>query len=75
MSLKFNPSLCNDEKTNRICRSVLINASYKLRNIMLEGVSANIVSLTSEKTNLVRTVKENSTVEKFNLMSHFVGNN
>ena len=30
---------------------------------MLEGVSAKIVNLTSEKTNLVRTMKENSTVE------------
>ena len=63
MSLKFNPSLCNDEKTNKLCRNVLRNASFKLRDIMLEGVSTKIVNLTSEKTNLVRSVKENSTVE------------
>ena len=30
---------------------------------MLEGVSTKIINLTSEKTNLVRTMKENSTVE------------
>ena len=66
MSLKFNSSLCNDEKTNKLCRNVLRNASFKLRDIIFEG--------TSEKTNLVRTVKENSTVEEFNLVSHFVAN-
>ena len=33
-----------------------------------------IVNLTSEKTNLVRTVKENSTVEEFKLISQFVAN-
>ena len=63
MSLKFNPSLCNDEKTNKLCRNVLRNASFRLRDIMLEGVSTKIVNLTSERTNLVRSVKENSTVE------------
>ena len=30
--------------------------------------------LTSQKTNLVRTVKEKSNVEEFNLISHFVAN-
>ena len=30
---------------------------------MLEGVSTKIINLTSEKTDLVRTMKENSTVE------------
>ena len=39
---------------------------------MLEGVSTRIVNLTSEETNLVKRVKENSTVEKFNLVSQFV---
>ena len=33
-----------------------------------------IVNLASEKTNLVRTVKENSTVEEFKLISQFVAN-
>ena len=70
--LQFNPSLCNDEKANTLCRNVLRNASFKLRDVMLEGVSTNIVNLTSEKTNLVKRVKENSTVEKFNLVSQFV---
>ena len=74
MSLKFNSSLCNDEKTNKLCRNVLRNASFKLRDIIFEGVSTKIINLTSEKTNLVRTVKENSTVEEFNLVSHFVAN-
>ena len=41
---------------------------------MLEGVSTKIVNLTSEKTNSVRPVKENSTVEEFNLISQFVAN-
>ena len=41
---------------------------------MLEGVSAKIGDLTSEKTNLPRTVKENSTVEKFNLLSQLTTN-
>ena len=66
--LQFNPSL----KANTLCRNVLRNASFKLRDIMLEGVSTRIVNLTSEKTNLVKRVKENSTVEKFNLVSQFV---
>ena len=69
---QFYPSLCNDEKANKLCRNVLRNASFKLRDIMLEGVSTNIVNLTSEKTNLVKRVKENSTVEKFNLVCQFV---
>ena len=34
--------------------------SFKLRDIMLEGVSTKIVNPTSAKTNLVGTVKENS---------------
>ena len=42
--------------------------------IMIEGVSKKIVNLTLEETNLVRTVKENSTVEAFNLIFHFVAN-
>ena len=70
--LQFNPSLSNDEKANTLCRNVLRNASFKLRDIMLEGVSTSIVNLTSEKTNLAKRVKENSTVEKFNLVSQFV---
>ena len=41
---------------------------------MLIKVSTKIVNLTSEKTNLIRTVKENSSVEEFNLNSHFVEN-
>ena len=41
---------------------------------MLKRVSTKIVNLTSEKTNLIRTVKENSFVEEFNLDSHFVEN-
>ena len=41
---------------------------------MLEGVSKKIVNLTLEKTDLLKTVKENSTVEEFNLISHFVAN-
>ena len=47
---------------------------YKLRDIMLEEISTNIFNLTSEKTSLVRAVKENSTVWEFNLISHFVTN-
>ena len=69
MLLKFNLSLCSDEKTNKLCRNVLRNASFKLRDIMLEGVPTIIVNLTSEKTNLVRSVKENPTVEEFSLIS------
>ena len=69
MLLKFNLSLCSDEKTNKLCRNVLRNASVKLRDIMLEGVPTKIVNLTSEKTNLVRSVKENPTVEEFSLIS------
>ena len=61
----------NDEK---LFRNVLRNTSYKLRDIMPEGVSTKIANLTSEKTNLVRPVKENSTVKEFNLISHFVAN-
>ena len=57
MSLKFIPSLCNDEKTNKLCSNILRDASFKLRDIMLERVSTKIVNLLSEKTNLVRTVK------------------
>ena len=41
---------------------------------MLEGVSTKTVNLALEKTNLVKTVKENCTVEEFNLISHFVTN-
>ena len=33
-----------------------------------------MVNLTSEKTNLVRTVKKSSTVEEFNLISNFTAN-
>ena len=68
MSFKFIPSLCNDEKTSKLCRNVLRNASFKLRDVMLEGVSTDI------KTNLVRSLKENSTADEFNLISHFVAN-
>ena len=43
-----------------------------LKGIMIEGISTKIVNLTSRKTTLVRTVKLNSTVEEFNLISHFI---
>ena len=43
-----------------------------LKGIMIEGVSTMIVNLTSGKTSLVRTVKLNSTVGEFNLISHFI---
>ena len=48
--------------------------SFKLRDIMLEGVSTKIVNLTSAKTKLVGTMKENSTVKEFNLITHLIAN-
>ena len=68
MLLKLTASLCTFEKTYRLCEKNLRNVSLKLREIMLEGVSTKIVNLTLEKTNLVRTMKGNSAVEKFNLI-------
>ena len=40
----------------------------------LTNASTKLVNLTSEKTNLVRTVKKSSTVEEFDLISNFTAN-
>ena len=41
MLLKFKPSLFNNEGTDKFCRAVLRNMYFKLRDIMLDGVSKN----------------------------------
>ena len=44
MSLKFNASLCNNEKTNKLCRNVLRNASFKLRDIQEFNLISHLVA-------------------------------
>ena len=39
MKLKFKPSLFNNEGTDKFCRTVLRNVYFKLRYIILDGVS------------------------------------
>ena len=48
--------------------------SFKLRDIMLEGVSTKIVNLTSAKTKLVGIMKGNSAVKEFNLIIYLIAN-
>ena len=49
MSLKFNPSPCNNEATDKVCWNILIKASFRIRDIMLDAVSRKIENLESEK--------------------------
>ena len=45
MQLKFNPSLCNDEVTKKLCRQTLRKSSIRLRDILFESVPKKIESL------------------------------
>ena len=72
MSLKFNPSLCNDEATDKLCRNILRKASFRIRDIMLDAVSKKIENLKSEKNNLFRTFKENTSSVEFGSILKYV---
>ena len=69
---KFNPSLCHDEATDKLRRVVLRNVSFNLRDIMLDREFKKIVNLIPGETNLRKTLKENSTIDKFNAFLEFV---
>ena len=65
MSLKFNPSLCNDEVTGKLCRNTLRRASFRIRDIMLDTVSTKIENLKSEKVNVLGLLRR--TLPQLNL--------
>ena len=65
MSLKFNPSLCNDEVTDKLCRNILRRASFRITDIMLDTVSTKIQNLKSEKVNVLGLLRR--TLPQLNL--------
>ena len=65
MQLKFHPSLCNDETTKKLCRQALRKASLGLRDIFLDKVPKKVESLNSEKTDVIRTLKNNIAEDEF----------
>ena len=75
MSLKFNPSLCNNETINKRCRKVLRNASFMLRDIMLDGITEKLRDLKSEKANFDATLKESFTTEEYHEIINYVEHN
>ena len=70
--LHLNPSLCNDEVTDKLCRNILRKASFRIRDIMLDAVSRMIENLKSEKNNVFRTVKENTSSVEFGSILKYV---
>ena len=42
MSHKFNPSLYNDEATDKLCSNILRKVSFRISDIMLDRVSRKI---------------------------------
>ena len=65
MQLKFNPSLCNDEVAEYLCRQVLRKASLGLGDILLYKVLKIVESLTSEKADVTRILKNNIADDEF----------
>ena len=65
VQFKFNPSLCNDEETKKLCRQVLRKASLGLRDTLLDKVLKKVKSLKLEKSDAIRNLKNKITDEKF----------
>ena len=69
MLLTLILSLHNNMETKKTLQKYLKKWVFQIKRH-----PAWIVNLASEKTNLVRTVKENSTVEELKLISQFIAN-